>query len=169
MYKRTMETKWFRAFLLFFPFLILSSLQQEAFSKTHDESLGKIQWCAVRNTKSNEKYATATSSDIILMGAFATSTEPTSLPISLEFEFSTYKEFYMGIVIINDSGNDKDITARFELTGPRGGKEEEDITVPANYTYIAYIKDIFGRPDIYTFKGSIKDVGSSKIKMLFTE
>ncbi|MBI2470768.1 MAG: hypothetical protein HYV59_05935 [Planctomycetes bacterium] len=167
MYKNTVETKWFRAFLLFFTFLILSSLQQEAFSKTHDEPLGKIQWRAVRNTNSNEKYAK--SSDIILMGAFATSEEPTSLPISLEFEFSTYKEFYMGIVIINDSGDDKDITVRFELTGPRGGKEEEDMTVPANYTYIAYIKDIFGRPDIYTFKGSIKDVGSSKIKMLFTE
>ncbi|OHB43856.1 MAG: hypothetical protein A2069_07055 [Planctomycetes bacterium GWB2_41_19] len=167
MYKRTAKTKCFMAFLLFFPFLILSSLQQEAFSKTHDESLGKIQWHAIRNANSNEKYATA--GDIVLMGAFATSDEPVSLPISLEFEFSTYKEFYMGIVIINDSGDDKDITVRFELTGPRGGKEEEDITVPANFTYIAYIKDIFGRPDIYTFKGSIKDVGSSKIKMLFTE
>lgn len=167
MYKRTAKIKWFTVFLLFFPFLVLSSLQQEAFSKTHDESLGKIQWRAVRNTNSNEKYAKA--GDIVLMGAFATSDEPASLPISLEFEFSTYKEFYMGIVIINDSGDDKDITVRFELTGPRGGKEEEDITVPANFTYIAYIKDIFGRPDIYTFKGSIKDVGSSKIKMLFTE
>ena len=158
---------WFRAFLLVFPFLILSSIQHEAFSKTHDEPLGKIQWHAVRNANSNEKYAKA--GDIILMGAFATSDEPTSLPISLEFEFSTYKEFYMGIVIINDSGDDKDITVRFELTGPRNGKEEEDITVLANFTYIAYIKDIFGRPDLYTFKGSIKDVGSSKIKMLFTE
>ena len=167
MYKRTAKTKCFMAFLLFFPFLILSSLQQEAFSKTHDESLGKIQWHAIRNANSNEKYATA--GDIVLMGAFATSDEPVSLPISLEFEFSTYKEFYMGIVIINDSGDDKDITVRFELTGPRNGKEEEDITVLANFTYIAYIKDIFGRPDIYTFKGSIKDVGSSKIKMLFTE
>ena len=167
MYKKTVETMWFRAFLLVFPFLILSSIQHEAFSKTHDEPLGKIQWHAVRNANSNEKYATA--GDIVLMGAFATSDEPVSLPISLEFEFSTYKEFYMGIVIINDSGDDKDITVRFELTGPRGGKEEEDITVPANFTYIAYIKDIFGRPDIYTFKGSIKDVGSSKIKMLFTE
>ena len=167
MYKKTVETMWFRAFLLVFPFLILSSIQHEAFSKTHDEPLGKIQWHAVRNANSNEKYAKA--GDIILMGAFATSDEPTSLPISLEFEFSTYKEFYMGIVIINDSGDDKDITVRFELTGPRNGKEEEDITVLANFTYIAYIKDIFGRPDLYTFKGSIKDVGSSKIKMLFTE
>ena len=167
MYKRTAKTKCFMAFLLFFPFLILSSIQAEVFSKAYDEPLGKIQGYAIRNTNSNEKYATA--GDIVLMGAFATSDEPVSLPISLEFEFSTYKEFYMGIVIINDSGDDKDITVRFELTGPRGGKEEEDITVPANFTYIAYIKDIFGRPDIYTFKGSIKDVGSSKIKMLFTE
>lgn len=167
MYKKTVETMWFRAFLLVFPFLILSSIRHEAFGKTHDDPLGKIQWHAVRNANSNEKYAKA--GDIILMGAFATSDEPTSLPISLEFEFSTYKEFYMGIVIINDSGDDKDITVRFELTGPRGGKEEEDITVLANFTYIAYIKDIFGRPDLYTFKGSIKDVGSSKIKMLFTE
>ena len=163
MYKRTAKTKCFMAFLLFFPFLILSSLQQEAFSKTHDESLGKIRWHAIRNANSNEKYATA--GDIVLMGAFATSDEPVSLPISLEFEFSTYKEFYMGIVIINDSGDDKDITVRFELTGPRGGKEEEDITVPANFTYIAYIKDIFGRPDIYTFKGRIKEVGRSQITM----
>ncbi|MBM4056536.1 MAG: hypothetical protein FJ264_18095 [Planctomycetes bacterium] len=167
MYKRTAKTKWFTVFLLFFPFLILSSLQQEAFSKTHDEPLGKIQWHAIENPAHNAKYAKA--GDIVLMGAFATTTEPTSLPISLEFEFSTYKEFYMGIVVINDSGDDKDITVRFELAGPRSGKEEEDITVPANFTYIAYIKDIFGRPDLYTFKGSIKDVGSSKIKMLFTE
>ena len=159
MYKKTVETMWFRAFLLVFPFLILSSIRHEAFGKTHDDPLGKIQWHAVRNANSNEKYAKA--GDIILMGAFATSDEPTSLPISLEFEFSTYKEFYMGIVIINDSGDDKDITVRFELTGPRNGKEEEDITVLANFTYIAYIKDIFGRPDLYTFKGSIKDVGSS--------
>lgn len=167
MYKQTSRTKWFMVFLLFFPFLILSSLQQEAFSKTHGESLGKIQWHAVRNTNSNEKYAKA--GDVVLMGAFATSSEPTLLPISLEFEFSTYEDFYMGIVIINDSGDDKDITVRFELSGPRSGKEEEDITVPANFTYIAYIKDILGRPDLYTFKGSIKDVGSAKLKMLFTE
>jgi len=167
MYKQTEKTKWCAVFLLFFPFLVLSSIQSEVFSKAYDEPLGKIQGHAVRNANSNEKYAKA--GDIILMGAFATSDEPTSLPISLEFEFSTYKEFYMGIVIINDSGDDKDITVRFELTGPRNGKEEEDITVLANFTYIAYIKDIFGRPDLYTFKGSIKDVGSSKIKMLFTE
>lgn len=167
MYKKTVETKWFRAFLLFFPLLILSSIQPEAFSKTHDDPLGKIQWYAIRNTNSNGKYAK--SSNIILMGAFTTSDEPTALPISLEFEYTTYKEFYMGIVIINNSGEDKDVTVTFELSGPRSGKEKEDITIPADFSYIAYIKDIFGRPGFYTFKGSIKDIGSSKIKMLFTE
>ncbi len=168
MYKQTAKTKWFMAFLLFFPILILFSIQHGAFSKTDNEPLGEIQWYAVRINNNAGKYAKASSS-IKLMGAFASSSEPESMPISLEFEYTTYKELYMGIVIVNDSGEDKDVTVRFELSGPRSGKEEEDITVPANFTYIAYIKDIFGRPDIYTFKGSIKDVGSSKIKMLFTE
>lgn len=68
------------------------------------------------------------------MGGFTTSDEPTLLPISLKFEYTTYKEFYMGIVIINDSGEDKDVTVRFELSGPGNGKEEEDITIPADYT-----------------------------------
>lgn len=167
MYKKTIKTKLVVACVLFFLLFIVFSFQQKAFSGMRDGPLGKIQWHAIENPAHNAKYAKA--GDIVLMGAFATTTEPTSLPISLEFEFSTYKEFYMGIVVINDSGDDKDITVRFELAGPRSGKEEEDITVPANFTYIAYIKDIFGRPDLYTFKGSIKDVGSSKIKMLFTE
>lgn len=167
MYKQTAKTKWFTVFLLVFPFLILSSMQPEVFSKAYDEPLGKIQGFAVKNDNSAGKYAK--SSSIKLMGAFASSSEPASMPISLEFEYTTYKELYMGIVIVNDSGEDKDVTVRFELSGPRSGKEEEDITIPADFTYIAYIKDIFGRTGFYTFKGSIKDVGSSKITMSVTE
>ena len=167
MYKQTAKTKWFMVFLLFFPFLILSSIQPEVFSKAYDEPLGKIQGYAIRNTNGSEKNAK--SSSIKLMGAFASSSEPASMPISLEFEYTSYKELYMGIVIVNDSGEDKDVTVRFELSGPRSGKEEEDITIPADFTYIAYIKDILGRTGFYTFKGSIKDVGSSKITMSVME
>ena len=167
MYKKTVETKWFRAFLLFFPLLILSSIQPEAFSKTHDDPLGKIQWYAVRNTKSSEKYAT--SSDIVLMGAFATSDEPTTQPIPLKFEYTTFDKFYVGVAIINDSGEDKDVTVVFELSGLRSGKEQEDFTMPADYTYFAYIYDGLSRPGYYTYKISVKGAGSAKIKLLFTE
>ena len=167
MCKKTAKTKWFMAFLIFFPILILFSTQHEAFSKTDNEPLGEIQWYAVRNVNSAGKYAKSSSS-IKLMGAFASSSEPASMPISLEFEYTTYKELYMGIVIVNDSGEDKDVTVRFELSGPRSGKEE-DITIPADFTYIAYIKDILGRTGFYTFKGSIKDVGSSKTTMSVME
>lgn len=153
-------------FLLFFPVFILTSFQQEAFCEPLEESLGKIQWHAITNAKSNRKYAK--SEKIVLMGAFTTSEEPAALPISLDFEYETYKEFYMGIVIVNNSGSDKDIRVTFELSGPRSGKEKEDVTLPADYTYIAYIKDVFGRPGFYTFTGSVKDVGSSTVKMLFT-
>ncbi len=168
MCKKTAKTKWFMAFLIFFPILILFSTQHEAFSKRDNEPLGEIQWYAVRNDNSAGKYAKSSSS-IKLMGAFASSSEPASMPISLEFEYTTYKELYMGIVIVNDSGEDKDVTVRFELSGPRSGKEEEDITIPADFTYIAYIKDILGRTGFYTFKGSIRDVGSSKITMSVME
>ena len=167
MCKKTAKTNWFMTFLLVFPFFILFSIQHEVFSKTDNEPLGEIQWYAVRNDNSAGKYAK--SSSIKLMGAFASSSEPASMPISLEFEYTSYKELYMGIVIVNDSGEDKDVTVRFELSGPRSGKEEEDITIPADFTYIAYIKDIFGRTGFYTFKGSIKDVGSSKITMSVLE
>ena len=167
MYKKTANKRWFMAFLFFSTFLILSLIQPEAFSKTYNEPLGEIQWYAVRNDNSAGKYAK--SSSIKLMGAFASSSEPGSIPISLEFEYTAYKELYMGIVIVNDSGEDKDVTVRFEVSGQRSGKEEEDITIPADFTYIAYIKDIFGRTGFYTFKGSIKDVGSSKITMSVME
>lgn len=168
MCRRPVKTKWFMAFMLFIPLFILSSLPRNAFCGIADEPLGKIQWHAIENPHYHAKSAKS-DDDIVLMGAFASTSEPTSLPLSLEFEFLTYEQFYMGIVIFNDSGEDKDITVRFELSGPRSGKEQEDVTLPANYAYIAYIKDVFGRPGYYTFKGSIKDVGSSKIRMSFTE
>ena len=74
MYKRTAKTKCFMAFLLFFPFLVLSSIQSGVFSKAYDEPLGKIQGYAIRNANSSEKYAK--SSNIVLLGAFASSDEP---------------------------------------------------------------------------------------------
>ena len=61
MYKQTAKTKWFMVFLLFFPFLIMSSIQPEVFSKAYDEPLGKIQGHAIRNTNNNEKYASVVS------------------------------------------------------------------------------------------------------------
>lgn len=168
MYKKTVETKWFRAFLLFFPFLILSSIQPDVSSKTYDEPMGKILGYAIRNTNNNGKYASS-SSDIVLMGAFASSDEPTTQPISLKFEYTTFDKFYVGVVIINNSGADKDVTVIFELSGPRSGKEEEDFTIPADYTYFAYIYDGLSRPGFYTYKISVKGAGSAKIKLLFTE
>ena len=167
MYKQTAKTKWFMVFLLFFPFLILSSIQPEVFSKAYDESMGKIQGYAIRNTDSNEKYAT--SSDIVLMGAFASSDEPTTQPISLKFEYTTFDEFYVGVAIINNSGKDKDVTVIFKLSGQRSGEEKEGFTIPADYTYFAYIYDGLSRPGFYTYKISVKGAGSAKIKLLFTE
>ena len=63
----------------FFPFLIPVFQQPEVFSKAYDEPLGKIQGYAIRNTNGSEKYAK--SSNIVLMGAFASSDEPTTQPI----------------------------------------------------------------------------------------
>jgi len=167
MYKKTVGTKWFRAFLLFFPFLILSLIQPEAFSKTYNEPLGEIQWYAVRNENSGGKYAK--SSNIKLMGAFASSDEPTTQPISLKFEYTVSDKLYVGVAIVNDSGEDKDITVIFDVFGPRSGKEEEDFTIPADYTYFAYIYESPYRPGFYTYKISVKGAGSAKIKLLFTE
>ncbi len=167
MYKQTAKTKWFMVFLLFFPFLILSFIQSEVFSNTPDAPLGKIQGYAVRNTDSNKKYAT--SSDILLMGAFASPDEPTTQPISLKFEYTVSDKLYVGVAIINDSGEDKDVTVIFDVSGPRGGKEEEDFNIPADYTYFAYIYEAPYRPGFYTYKISVKGAGSAKIKLLITE
>ena len=167
MYKKTAKTKLFRSFLLFIPILIMSFIQPEVFSKTHDEHLGKIQGYAIRNTNNNEKYAT--SSDIVLMGAFATSDEPTTQPIPLKFGYTTFDKFYVGVAIVNDSGEDKDVIVVFELSGLRSGKEQEDFTIPADSTYFAYIYDGLSRAGYYTYKISVKGAGSAKIKLLFTE
>jgi hypothetical protein len=67
--------------------------------------MGKIQGCAIRNTDSNKKYAA--SSDIVLMGAFASSDEPTIQPIPLKFEYTTFDKFYVvsGRKLINTRKN----------------------------------------------------------------
>lgn len=167
MYKQTAKAKWFTVFLLIFPLLVLSSIQSAVFSKAYDEPLGKIQGYAFRNTNGNEKYAK--SNNIVLMGAFASSDEPTTQPIPLKFEYTTFDKFYVGVVIVNNSGKDKDVTVIFELSGQRSGKEEEYFTIPADYTYFAYIYDGLSRPGFYTYKISAKGAGSAKIKLLFTE
>ncbi len=157
----------YRILFLSAPILILFFLQPSlALSKTYNGTLSKIQGYAVPHT-GNKKYA---KKDIIkLMGAFATLDIPTAQPISLKFEYTTFDKLYMGIAIVNYSGDDKDVTVTFELSGPRGGIETEDVTVPAASTYYAYIYDTLGRPGFYTFRGSVKDVGTSKITLFFTE
>lgn len=156
-----------KIFLLFIPVFILFFLPSPlVFSEIQEGSLGKIQGYVVHNSN-NRKYAIR--DNIKLMGAFATADLPVSQPISLKFEYTTFDKLYMGVVIINYSGNDKDVTVTFELSGPRGGVEKEDITIPASSTYYAYIYDTLGRPGFYTFRGDVEGIGSLKIRMLFTE
>ncbi len=156
-----------KIFLFSIPVLTSFFLQSTLlFGEIQEGSLTKIQGYAIHNTD-NKKNAKG---DIIkLMGAFATSDLPVSQPISLKFEYTTFEKLYMGVVIINYSGNDKDVTVTFRLSGPRGGVEKEVITIPASSTYYAYIYDTLGRPGFYTFQGGVKDIGSLKVTMLFTE
>lgn len=168
MHNGTTKTKCmiYKSFLLFIPILILFSVQPEVFSKIQKESLGEIQGYAIRNTNT---YKKAKTDNVVVMGAFASTEEPTTQPIPIKFKYITFENFYMGIAIINTADRDKDVTVTFELSGPRGGTEDADFTIPADSTYFAYIEDILGRPGFYTFKGGIKGVGSSKIKLLLTE
>jgi hypothetical protein len=75
----------------------------------------------------------------------------------------------VGIVIINTSDRDKDVTVTFELSGIRSGKEDAEFTIPGESTFLAYIDDTLGRPGFYTYKAGIKNVGSSKITLMLTE
>lgn len=170
MRKNSMNTRRliFRTFVWCIPMIMLFSIQLETWSETHTGFSGKIQGYAIPNTHtSGKKYAKK--NNVVLLGAFATSDEPTTQPIYLNFEYTTFNKFYLGVVVINTSNDKKDVVVTFELSGPRRGKEEEEITVPANSSYVAYIYDIIGRPGIYTFQGGIKDGESSKIKLLFEE
>lgn len=157
----------YKILLPFMSVLTLFFLQPSlVFSEIREGSLGRIQGHAIHNAN-NRRYAIK--DNIKLMGAFATLDLPVSQPISLKFEYTTFDKLYMGVVIINYSGNDKDVAVTFELSGPRGGVEKEVITIPASSTYYAYIYDTLGRPGFYTFRGEVEGVGGLKIRMLFTE
>jgi len=154
-----------KAFFLSIPILILFSIQSEVFSKTGEEFRWKIQGYAFKNAN----VKSTKSRSITVMGAFATSDEPTEEPIPLKFEFPTFSKYYVGIVIINNSSADKDVTVTFELFGSRNGKEDAEFTVPGESTFLAYIDDTLGRPGFYTYKVGIKDLGSSKITLMLTK
>lgn len=168
MHKRIWKTKHvlYRVFLLSISFVFLCSLQSEVFSKTDGESRWNIRGYALKNTAA---IKSTKSGSMVVMGAFATAEEPTAEPIPLIFEFPTFSRFYVGIVIINNSDKDKDVTVTFELSGIRNGKENAEFTVPEESTFLAYIDDTLGRTGFYTYKIGIKNVGSSNITLMLTE
>lgn len=152
-------------FLFFISTLISCFIQPRVFCAER-ETADRIQGFAVWNENAVEKTGTK---NVELMGAFATSDAPSSQPILLSFEFVTFQTLYMGVVIINSDDKDRDVEVVFDISGPVNIREKKEITVPANTTYYAYIEDIFSRPGFYTFKGSIRGGGSSKIRILLTE
>jgi hypothetical protein len=156
-----------KALLWFIPMIMLFLIQHETLSKTNKSFMGKIQGYALPNTSNN--LSAKKDKDIALLGVFASSDEPVSQPLYIKFAYTAFNKFYMGIVIYNDSDSDKDVVVTFELSGPRRGKEEDEVTIPKNSTYIAYIYDILGRPGIYTFTGGIKDNESSKMRFILEE
>ena len=154
-----------KVFLLSMLILLLFPMNPIAFGKTQKETLWNIRGYAIRNSiiKSSQ------SDPIVVMGAFATAEEPTTEPIPLTYEYPTFSKFYVGIVVINTSDRDKDVTVTFELSGIRSGKEDAEFTIPGESTFLAYIDDTLGRPGFYTYKTGIKNVGSSKITLMLTE
>lgn len=168
MHKRIWKTKRapFKVFLLSFSAFILFSLQSEVFSKTSEESRWNIQGYALKNTANIKNTQ---SDSLVVMGAFATADEPTAEPIPLKYEYPTFSRFYVGIVIVNNSNRDKDVTVTFELSGIRNGKEDAAFTIPGESTFLAYIDDTLGRSGFYTYKVGIKNSGSSKITLMLTE
>ncbi len=152
-------------FLFFISTLISCFIQPSVFCAER-ETADRIKGFAVWNENTTEKTSTK---NVELMGAFATSDAPSSQPIPLTFEFATFQALYMGVVIINSADKDRDVEIVFNISGPVNIREKQEITVPANTTYYAYIEDIFSRPGFYTFKGSIRGGGSSRIRVLLTE
>ncbi|MFN3532272.1 MAG: hypothetical protein ACK41Q_07140 [Candidatus Brocadia sp.] len=168
MHKRTWKMKRvpYKVFLLSILVLFLFSLQSEVFSKTGEGSRWNIQGHALKNTANTKNTK---SDSLVVMGTFATADEPTTEPIPLKYEYPTFSRFYVGIVIVNNSDRDKDVTVTFELFGVRNGKEDAEFTVPGESTFLAYIDDTLGRPGFYTYKVGIKNSGSSKITLMLTE
>lgn len=167
MQKRTSNAKlWIsRVFFLSISILILLAMQSEVFSKTSKKPRWEIQGYAFKNTNTKSTK----SNSLAVMGAFATSDEPTTEPIPLKFVFPTFSKYYVGIVIVNNSSADKDVTVTFELFGIRNGKEDAEFTVPGESTFLAYIDDTLGRPGFYTYKVGIKNLGSSKITLMLED
>ncbi len=168
MYKRIWKTKRasFKVFLLSISVLFLFSLQSEVFGKIGKGSRWNIRGYAIKNVAISKN----TKSDfLVVMGAFATSDEPTAEPIPLKYEYPTFSRFYVGIVIVNNSNRDKDVTVTFELSGIRSGKEDAEFTIPRESTFLAYIDDTLGRPGFYTYKVGVKNSGSSKITLMMED
>lgn len=154
-----------KVFLLSMLISLVFPMYPMVFGKTLKETSWNIRGYAMRNSiiKSSQ------SDPMVVMGAFATTEEPTTEPIPLSYEYPTFSRFYVGIVIINSSDRDKDVTVTFELSGIRSGKEDAEFTIPGESTFLAYIDDTLGRPGFYTYKAGIKNVGSSKITLMMTE
>ncbi|MBE7444620.1 MAG: hypothetical protein HS132_05010 [Planctomycetia bacterium] len=145
--------------------LFFSPMEPRVFGETQKETLWNIRGHAIRNTITKSSQ----SKPMVIMGAFSTTEEPTTEPIPLTYEYPTFSKFYVGIVVINTGERDKDITVTFELSGIRSGKEDAEFTIPRESTFLAYINDTLARPGFYTYKASIKNVGSSKITLMLTE
>lgn len=154
--------------LLFALVMVPCAFQPKAHGNADLEPIGKIQGFAIGHETSS-KYAKADS--LYIMGAFATSDDPTTLTqsIPLKFDYKVFDKFYVGVAITNDSGNDYDVTVTFEISGPRNGKEEDYFTIPADSTYYAYIYDSQSRPGFYSYKMAVEKAGSAKIKLQFSE
>jgi hypothetical protein len=136
------------------------------FGKTGGESRWNIQGYAFKNNAISKKTK---SNALVVMGAFATAEEPTTEPIPLTHKYPTFSRFYVGVVIVNNSDRDKDVTVTFELFGIRSGKEEAEFTIPGKSTFLAYIDDTLGRAGFYTYRAGLKNSESSKITLMLED
>lgn len=154
-----------KVFLLSMLISLSCPMHPMTFGKTQKETLWNIRGYAIRNTI----IKSTRSEPMAVLGAFATTEEPTTEPIPLTYEYPTFTKFYVGVVIINTSDRDKDVKVTFELSGIRSGKEDAEFTIPGESTFLAFIDDTLGRPGFYTYKAGIKNGGSSKITLMLTE
>lgn len=153
---------WFLSTSVILSFL----LHPDVFCETGEANRWNIQGYALKNIAPQKK---SKSNSVIIMGAFASTDEPTTEPIPLTYEFSTFSKFYVGVVIVNPSDKDKNITVTFELSGIRNGKENAEFTIPGKSTFLAYIDDTLGRMGFYTYKIGIKNLNSATITLMLTE
>ncbi len=133
----------YKVILLLIPILFMFSLQPGALCQSQTVSL--------------EKKLGKWNNDIVLLGAFATEEEPEENPcpdngVPLKLTYSTDDNFYIGIIVQNNTHRKHNTTLRFKLFGKkRKGKDLlKDIRIGTGTNYLS-ISDSLSRPGNYRY------------------